>query len=347
MSVVRLALVSTMSIQSIATASTVTLSAIAPLVAAAIGMPSSFIGTYVCFIYIGAAFAGCLAATSTSGPGLSLKSEAIGLTTMAELPLVVIDVMRGGPSTGMPTKTEQTDLLQAIYGRNGESPIVVIAASSPADCFEFTYMASKIALEHMTPVILLSDTFLANGSSLWKLPKLADMPAITPHMVPAELKGTYNVAKRDENTKIRYWAIPGMEGFEHRNMGLERDNQTGSISTQPANHAIMTENRAQKIKNIIEVIPDVTVEGCADDAELLIVGWGSTKGHLMSAMTNLNAQGHKIALAHFNYIAPLPKNTADVLHKYPKVVVCELNTGQFHRVCFLCKIVNDKDVNRK
>lgn len=278
---------------------------------------------------IGAAFAGCLAATSTSGPGLSLKSEAIGLTTMAELPLVVIDVMRGGPSTGMPTKTEQTDLLQAIYGRNGESPIVVIAASSPADCFEFTYMASKIALEHMTPVILLSDTFLANGSSLWKLPKLADMPAITPHMVPAELKGTYNVAKRDENTKIRYWAIPGMEGFEHRNMGLERDNQTGSISTQPANHAIMTENRAQKIKNIIEVIPDVTVEGCADDAELLIVGWGSTKGHLMSAMTNLNAQGHKIALAHFNYIAPLPKNTADVLHKYPKVVVCELNTGQF------------------
>lgn len=278
---------------------------------------------------IGASFAGCLAATSTSGPGLALKSEAIGLASIAELPLVVIDVQRGGPSTGMPTKTEQTDLLQALYGRNGESPLVVLAASTPADCFEYAYMACKIALEYVTPVIFMSDTFLANGSSLWKLPKLADMPEIVPHIASDTQKEGYNVAKRDEQTNVRYWAFPGMEGFEHRNMGLERDFDKGGISTQPLNHAKMTVARAQKIANVANSIPDVKVEGRADDADLLVVGWGSTKGHLMSAVNAMNKNGYKVALAHFNYISPLPKNTADVLRKYKKVVVCELNTGQF------------------
>jgi 2-oxoglutarate/2-oxoacid ferredoxin oxidoreductase subunit alpha len=279
-------------------------------------------------IALGASFAGCLAATSTSGPGLSLKSEAIGLATMAELPLVVIDVQRGGPSTGMPTKTEQTDLLQALYGRSGESPIVVVAASTPADCFYYTYMAGKIALEHITPVILMSDTFLANGTALWRLPKLAEMPEIHPFLAPDSLKGQYNVAKRDEDSQIRYWAIPGMEGFEHRNMGLERDAEKGGISTNPENHRKMVAARAQKIANIEAVIPDVVVEGNAD-ADLLVVGWGSTKGHLLGAIHEMNLKGYKVALAHFNYINPLPKNTAEVLRKYKKVVVCELNSGHF------------------
>lgn len=277
---------------------------------------------------IGASFAGCLAATSTSGPGLSLKSEAIGLATMAELPLVVIDVQRGGPSTGMPTKTEQTDLSQALYGRSGESPIVVVAASSPADCFYYAYMASKLALEHITPVIFMSDTFLANGSSLWKLPKLAELPDIKPFKAPDSLKNNYNVAKRDAATQIRYWAVPGMEGFEHRNMGLERDAEKGNISTDPQNHQKMVAARAAKIDNVVACIPDVVVEG-AQDADLLVVGWGSTKGHLMSAIQRMNSKGHKVALAHFNYINPLPKNTAETLRKYKKVVVCELNTGHF------------------
>ncbi|NCA79675.1 MAG: 2-oxoacid:acceptor oxidoreductase subunit alpha [Sphingobacteriia bacterium] len=279
-------------------------------------------------IALGASFAGCLAATSTSGPGLSLKSEAIGLATMAELPLVVIDVQRGGPSTGMPTKTEQTDLLQALYGRSGESPIVVVAASTPADCFYYTYMAGKIALEHITPVILMSDTFLANGTALWRLPKLAEMPEIHPFLAPDSLKGQYNVAKRDEDSQIRYWAIPGMEGFEHRNMGLERDAEKGGISTNSENHRKMVAARAQKIANIEAVIPDVVVEGNAD-ADLLVVGWGSTKGHLLGAIHEMNLKGYKVALVHFNYINPLPKNTAEVLRKYKKVVVCELNSGHF------------------
>lgn len=277
---------------------------------------------------IGASFAGCLAATSTSGPGLSLKSEAIGLATMAELPLVVIDVQRGGPSTGMPTKTEQTDLSQALYGRSGESPIVVVAASSPADCFYYAYMASKLALEHITPVIFMSDTFLANGSSLWKLPKLAELPDIKPFKAPDSLKNNYNVAKRDAVTQIRYWAVPGMEGFEHRNMGLERDAEKGNISTDPQNHQKMVAARAAKIDNVVACIPDVVVEG-AQDADLLVVGWGSTKGHLMGAIQRMNSKGHKVALAHFNYINPLPKNTAETLRKYKKVVVCELNTEHF------------------
>jgi 2-oxoglutarate ferredoxin oxidoreductase subunit alpha len=276
---------------------------------------------------LGASFAGCLAATNTSGPGLALKSEAIGLAVMAELPIVIIDVMRGGPSTGLPTKTEQTDLLQALYGRNGESPAVVMAAGTPADCFHFAYMASKIALEFMTPVILLSDAFIGNGSSLWKLPRLEDLPSITPHYTKAGLEKV-NVTSRDQNTKVRYWSIPGTEGFGHRNGGLEKDYNTGAISVDALNHQKMVDTRKEKVQNVSNIIPDVVIEG-DDTAEILVVGWGGTHGHLLNAVSNINASGKKLALAHFNYINPLPKNTEDVFGKFKKVVVCELNTGQF------------------
>ena len=271
---------------------------------------------------IGASFAGDLACTSTSGPGLSLKSEAIGLAVMAELPLVVIDVQRGGPSTGLPTKTEQTDLLQALYGRNGECPAVVLAASTSANCFQFAYEACKIALENMTPVILLTDTYLANGTGLWRIPKLAELPEIKPQSVPEELKGQYNPALRDARG-VRYWAVPGQEGFEHRNIGLERDAQRGTISTNPENHEKMVRARQAKIDQIVNAIPELEIQGNAD-SDTLLVGWGSTEGHLRAAAQELNC-----ALAHFNYINPLPANTAEVLRRYKRVIVCELNSGQF------------------
>ena len=271
---------------------------------------------------IGAAFAGDLACTTTSGPGLSLKSEAIGLAVMAELPLVVVDVQRGGPSTGLPTKTEQTDLLQALYGRNGECPAVVLAASSSANCFDFAYEACKIALENMTPVILLTDTYLANGTALWRIPKLAELPDIKPQSVPEELKGHYNPALRDERG-VRYWAFPGMEGFEHRNIGLERDAVRGTISTSPENHEQMVLVRKHKIEQIANSIPELQLQGNAH-SDLLLVGWGSTEGHLHAAADELNC-----ALAQFNYISPLPKNTREVLSQYKRIIVCELNTGQF------------------
>lgn len=271
---------------------------------------------------IGAAFAGDLAATSTSGPGLSLKSEAIGLAVMAELPLVVIDVQRGGPSTGLPTKTEQTDLMQAIYGRNGESPAVVIAASSSANCFDYAYEACKIALENMTPVILLTDTYLANGTGLWRIPQLSELPDIQPQGVPEDLKGNYNPALRDARG-VRYWAYPGMEGYEHRNIGLERDANKGVISTNPENHQQMVQVRQSKIDQVANQLPLLEVQGNRD-SDTLLVGWGSTEGHLHAAANELGC-----ALAHFNYIHPLPKNSEEVLRQYKRVVVCELNSGQF------------------
>ena len=276
---------------------------------------------------IGASFAGCLAATSTSGPGLALKSEAIGLAVMAELPLVIVDVMRGGPSTGMPTKTEQTDLLQALYGRNGESPAVVIAAGTPDDCFHYAFMASKIALEHMTPVILMSDAFIGNGTSLWKLPTLAELPEIKPNYVKPGMENI-KVTSRDEKSKVRYWSIPGMEGFAHRNGGLEKDYTTGAISTEAMNHQKMVDTREFKVNNISEFIPELEIEG-NKDADLLVIGWGGTRGHLISTVKGMNKKGQKVALAHFNYINPLPKNTVKEIQKFKKVVVCELNCGQF------------------
>jgi 2-oxoglutarate ferredoxin oxidoreductase subunit alpha len=279
-----------------------------------------------CATAIGASFAGALAATSTSGPGICLKSEAINLAVIDELPLVVIDVQRGGPSTGLPTKSEQTDLLQALYGRNGESPMPVIAATSPVDCFYSVYTAAKIALEHLTPVILLTDAFVANGSAAWKLPTMDELPDITPHRVTPGQKGSYTPYERDPETLVRYWAVPGQEGYTHIIGGLEKDGRTGAISTDPENHDAMCRLRAEKVARI--PVPDLQVYGDKDDAELLIVGFGSTFGHLYSAMEELRAKGRKAAIAQFKYINPLPANTSEVLKRYPKVVVAEQNMGQ-------------------
>ena len=281
-----------------------------------------------CASAVGAAFAGDLAVTTTSGPGVCLKSEAMNLAVIAELPLVVVNVQRGGPSTGMPTKSEQTDLLQALSGRNGESPMPVIAATSPTNCFDAAYMAAKIALEHMTPVVLLTDAFIANGSAAWKLPNLDEYPAINPPYVTPEMEGTWTPFQRNEKTGSRYWAVPGTEGFMHRIGGLEKSNETGVISTEPENHQKMTLLRQAKVDKIADCIPELEVQGDAD-AELLVVGWGGTYGHLYSAVEHMRKNGQKVALAHFQYINPLPKNTADVLKKYKKIIVAEQNLGQF------------------
>ena len=277
-----------------------------------------------CASALGASFAGALGVTSTSGPGICLKSEAMNLAVIMELPLVVLDVQRGGPATGLPTKSEQTDLLQALFGRNGESPMPVMAATSPTDCFDAAYQACKIALEHMTPVVLLTDAFVANGSGAFKLPEMAKLDPINPPYVPEELKGKWTPYMRAENG-TRYWAVPGREGFTHILGGLEKDSNTGAISTNPENHDLMTRLRQQKIDNI--QVPDLEVDGDTD-ADLLIVGFGSTYGHLHSAMDELRAKGYKVAQTHFKYLNPLPKNTAAVLSKYKKVVVAEQNMGQ-------------------
>ena len=278
-----------------------------------------------CASSLGAAFAGALAVTSTSGPGICLKSEAMNLAVIMELPLVVLDVQRGGPATGLPTKSEQTDLLQVLFGRNGESPMPVLAATSPTDCFDAAFQASKIALEHMTPVCLLTDAYVANGSGAFKLPDLSKMDAINPPYVPEEMKGNWTPYMRAENG-TRYWAVPGRQGFEHILGGLEKDDKTGAISTNPENHDLMTRKRQAKINNI--QVPDLEVVGDVDDAQLLIVGFGGTYGHLHAAMDEMRAAGKKVALAHFKFINPLPKNTAEVLKKYPNVVVAEQNMGQ-------------------
>lgn len=278
---------------------------------------------------IGASFAGCLAATSTSGPGLALKSEAIGLAVIAEIPLVIVDVQRGGPSTGMPTKSEQTDLMQALYGRNGESPAVVIAASTPTDCFDAAFWAGKLAVEHMTPVILMTDAFIANGSSAWKIPDMDTYPTIVPNYVSNyHGEAVWKAYRRDKESLVRYWAVPGTAAFTHRIGGLEKDYDTSAISTDPANHQKMTATRQAKIDKIADYIPDQEVIG-DQDAELLIVGWGGTYGHLYEAMETIQENGRKVALAHFKFINPLPKNTVELLSGYPKVVVVEQNNGQF------------------
>jgi len=278
---------------------------------------------------IGASFAGCLAATSTSGPGLALKGEAIGLAVISEIPLVVIDVQRGGPSTGMPTKSEQTDLMQALYGRNGESPAVVLAASTPTDCFDAAFWAGKLAVEHMTPVILLTDSFIANGSAAWKIPDLDTYPAITPNYVTNyKEEAPWKPYRRDKDSLVRYWAIPGMDEFMHRIGGLEKDYETSAISTDPANHQKMVNVRQAKIDKIADYIPEQEV--CGDkDADLLVIGWGGTYGHLYEAMEDMQAEGKKVAMAHFKFIQPLPKNTAELISRYKKVVVVEQNNGQF------------------
>lgn len=280
---------------------------------------------------IGAAFAGDLAITTTSGPGLALKGEGLGLAVMLELPLVVVDVQRGGPSTGLPTKTEQSDLLQAMYGRHGESPLIVIAASTPANCFDYAYEAAKLALEHMIPVILLSDGYIANGSTPWRIKTVEDMPEIKNNIVK-KVKENWHPYDRDENTLARNWAIPGTPGLEHRVGGLEKDQITGNVSYVPENHEFMTNIRAEKVQRVQNYIPDLKTE-FADSGDLLVIGWGGTYGALHSSVRELNDEGYKkIGLAHFNYINPLPKNTETVLKKFKQIIVCELNNGQFANI---------------
>ena len=276
---------------------------------------------------IGASFTGRLAATSTSGPGLALKGEAIGLAVMTELPLVIVNVQRGGPSTGLPTKTEQSDLMQALYGRNGESPVVVIAASTPANCFEYAYIASKIAVEHMTPVILLTDGYLANGSELWHIPDVNDLPDIEVPAVKDNDPNFYPYHRRPDKL-ARYWAIPGQEGLRHRVGGLEKADITGEVSHDPLNHQIMVEQRDAKVNKVAEFIPHQEILG-DKEADLLVIGWGGTYGPLITAVEELQEEGKSISLAQFNYIKPLPANTGEVLKGFKKRIVCELNLGQF------------------
>ncbi|MDP2423785.1 MAG: 2-oxoacid:acceptor oxidoreductase subunit alpha [Bacteroidales bacterium] len=275
---------------------------------------------------IGASYTGSLAVTTTSGPGLSLKSEALGLAVMAELPIVIVDVQRGGPSTGLPTKSEQSDLLQALFGRNGEAPLLVVAASSPANCFDYAYMAAKLSMEHMTPVILLTDGNLGNGSQLFRIPKTADMPAIKPPI--AKPNTEYKPYRRDPVTLVREWALPGTEGLRHRVGGLEKENIHGTVSTDPANHQLMVNLRQQKVDNVADYIPMQTVVG-EPEGDLLIVSWGSTEGAVLTAIQELQLEGKSISMAHFHYIMPLPKNTAEIFSRFKKIIVCELNMGQF------------------
>lgn len=275
---------------------------------------------------IGAAFAGNLAVTTTSGPGLSLKSEALGLAVMTELPLVVIDVQRAGPCTGMPTKTEQADLNEALYGRNGESPMVVIAAHSPAHCFDTAFMAAKIALERMVPVLMLSEGFLGNGSEPWRIPSMSDYPEIHPNYVPSGCDA-YKPFERDAETFSRKWAVPGMPGFEHRVGGLEK-NHAGVLSNDPDNHELMVRERAAKVAAVASMIPELKVEG-EESGDILIVGWGGTYGHILSAFEELRNEGRKVSFAHFDFICPLPANTEEVFRRFRRIIVCELNSGQF------------------
>ncbi len=276
---------------------------------------------------IGAAYAGNFAVTSTSGPGLSLKSEAMGLAVMTELPLVIVNVQRGGPSTGLPTKTEQSDLFQALYGRNGECPMVVIAASTPSNCFDFAFTAGKIAMEHMTPVVLLTDGYIANGTEPWKIPSMKDFPAINPPIVPEGTEG-YMPYARDEKRLARSWAFPGKKGLEHRVGGLEKDFIKGSVSHDPINHQKMTDIRAAKVERVKEFIPEQDVFG-DKEGDLLVIGWGGTYGHLLTAVQKIREEGKSVSLCHFNYINPLPKNVKEIFGHYKKILVCELNMGQF------------------
>jgi 2-oxoglutarate ferredoxin oxidoreductase subunit alpha len=283
---------------------------------------------------IGAACAGSLAITTTSGPGMALKTEALGLAISYELPLVIVNVQRGGPSTGLPTKTEQSDLFQAVWGRNGESPLVVIAATRPNDCFASAYEASRIALKHMVPVILLTDGYIANGAEPWKIPDLnTEFGPIQHCMVDPEKldKATFHYMNRDEKTLARPWVIPGMKGLEFRMGGLEKDIKTGCVSTDPRNHELMCHLRAKKVEIVAEDIPLQTVEG-ETSGELLVVSWGGTSGSTLSAVKKLQAEGKKVSLMHMKYLNPMPKNTETLLKSFKKVIVPELNLGQLKTI---------------
>lgn len=278
---------------------------------------------------IGAAFGGALAVTGSSGPGIALKSESISLALMAELPLIVINVQRGGPSTGLPTKPEQTDLLFSLFGRHGESPIPVIAASSPSNAFDSAVEAARIALKYMTPVLLLSDNHVANGTEPWKLPSVDDLPDLTVKFAtkPNGPDGGYLPYLRNDQTFARPWATPGTPGLEHRIGGLEKDSVTGNVSYDPTNHQLMTDTRDWKIRNIANDIPDLTIEG-DEDASLLVLGWGSTEGTILAATRNARKEGRKVATAHVRHMHPFPANLGNLLESYEKILIPELNSGQ-------------------
>ncbi len=281
---------------------------------------------------IGASYAGNLAATSTSGPGFALKVEAMGLAVMMELPLVIIDVQRAGPSTGMPTKPEQGDLLMAIYGRHGESPIPVFAAKSPADCFNITYEAAEIAIKYMTPVIVLTDGYLAQGTEPWKVPQLKDLPLFKPQFANSIPEFTENPESympyiRNPETLARYWAIPGMPGFENQIGGLEKQDGTGVVSQDPMNHQKIVELRAQKVENIAKDLPLLEIEG-EQEGDLLIIGWGSTYGAIKVAFNRLRNLGHKLSFVHLRYLNPFPANLEEIISKFDRVFVPEMNLGQ-------------------
>jgi 2-oxoglutarate ferredoxin oxidoreductase subunit alpha len=298
---------------------------------------------------IGASFAGSMGVTATSGPGICLKSEAIGLAVMTELPCVIINVQRGGPSTGLPTKTEQADLLQAMFGRNGECPAAIVAPCSPGDCFNMVFEAIRLAINHMTPVILLSDGYLANGAEPWPIPNVAELPKIkVSHPTEPNSNGNGSAAflpyKRDERL-VRQWAIPGTKGLEHRIGGLEKEDVTGNVSYDPANHEHMVHVRAQKIANIAKEIPELAVNG-PEKADLLVVGWGGTYGAILSAVQRAQRKGHKVASAHLRYLNPMPRNTGEVLKRYKKVLVPELNCGQLRMLLRATHLVDAQGLNK-
>jgi 2-oxoglutarate ferredoxin oxidoreductase subunit alpha len=279
---------------------------------------------------LGAAFGGSLGVTTTSGPGMVLKQETVGLAVMTELPLVIVDVQRAGPSTGMPTKTEQTDLLMALYGRNGESPVPVVAPASPADCFDAALEAVRIAVRYRTPVVVLSDGYLANGSEPWRLPEVSELPEIDPAFAtaPNGPGGTFLPYMRDERTLARPWAVPGTAGLEHRIGGIEKHAQSGDISYTPANHDLMVRTRQAKIDAIARDIPELEVDDPGGDADVLVLGWGGTYGSITAAVRRVRRAGGRVAQAHLRHLNPFPANLGTVLHRYERVVVPEINLGQ-------------------
>ncbi|MGH8872498.1 MAG: 2-oxoacid:acceptor oxidoreductase subunit alpha [Acidimicrobiia bacterium] len=296
---------------------------------------------------IGAAFAGNLAVTGSSGPGIALKSEAISMAFMMELPLIVINVQRGGPSTGLPTKPEQSDLLFSLYGRHGESPIPVLAIASPSDAFEMTIEAARIALTYMTPILLLSDNQVANGSEPWRLPDIDAIPPIDVHFAkhPNGPNGTFLPYMRDIDTFARPWALPGTPGLEHRIGGLEKEAITGNVSYDPANHQLMTDSRAWKVANIVNDIPDLEVSG-DEDAAILVLGWGSTFGSIRAAARRVRLEGKKVATTHLRHLNPLPQNLGEIVHRYDQILIPELNTGQLRKVIRAEYLVDAKGLNK-
>jgi 2-oxoglutarate ferredoxin oxidoreductase subunit alpha len=286
---------------------------------------------------IGASYGGSIGLTTTSGPGMALKTEAIGLATMLEIPLLIINIQRGGPSTGLPTKTEQSDLMQAYYGRNGEAPIPVLAASTPSDCFFMAFEAVKIALQHMTPVILLSDGYIANGAEPWKFPAAADLPAIEVKFKTSLAEGEEKFLpyKRDEKL-ARPWAIPGTAGLEHRIGGIEKQHETGNVSYDPENHEFMVKMRQAKVDKIADYIPLQTIDSGAANGKVLVLGWGSTYGTIKSAVLQLQSQGKSVSHAHIKYMRPFPKNLGEILAGFETILIPEINNGQ------LIKIIRDQ-----